>query len=172
MRKGHWQSRVLWVATGFTLLLALSAGAQNNASSDTREINAYRLTAAALAKYTQAQKEMDVLARQAASDCGDEDEEGSGNGTTIDQLVTKLNATAGARAAIQSAGMTTREFVVFSMSVFQAGMADWALGQAGGKLPPGVAMENVTFYRKHQAEMQKLGESAKAAAKAADCDDE
>lgn len=172
MRKGHWQSRVLWIAAGFTLLLSLSAGAQNNASSDTREINAYRLTAAALAKYAQARKEMDVLARQTASDCGDEDEEDSANGTTIDQLVAKLNTTAGARAAIQSAGMTSREFVVFSMSVFQAGMADWALGQAGGKLPPGVAMENVTFYRKHQAEMQKLGESAKAAAKAADCDDE
>ena len=83
-------------------------------------------------------------------------------------MVAKLDATAGVRAAIQSAGMTTREFVVFSMSVLQAGLADWALGQPGGKLPPGVAMENVSFYRKHQAAMQTLGESSKTA----DCGDE
>jgi hypothetical protein len=35
---------------------------------------------------------------------------------------------------------------------------DGCTGQAGGKLPPGVAMENVSFYRKHQGEIQKLGE--------------
>jgi hypothetical protein len=64
--------------------------------------------------------------------------------------------------------MTTREFVVFSMSVFQAGMTDWAVSQPGAKLPSGVAMENVSFYRKHEAALKKLGESAKAA----DCDDE
>ena len=69
MRKGHWQSGVLWVAAGFALLLSLPAGAQSSASSDTREINSYRLTDAALAKYTQARREVDALAGQAASDC-------------------------------------------------------------------------------------------------------
>jgi hypothetical protein len=168
MRKGHWQSGVLWAAAGFALLLSLPAGAQNKADSDTREINAYRLTDAALAKYAQVLHNVDAQARKAASNCDDENNGDSDNGKSIDQMVTKLNATAGVRAAIQAAGMTPREFVVFSMSVFQAGMADWALSQPGGKLAPGVALENVTFYRKHQTEMKKLGESAKAA----DCDDE
>jgi len=164
---------VLWVAAGFTLLLSLSAGAQSNANSDTREINNYRLTDAALAKYTQAQRQVDALARQASGGCDDDedhdadDDDDSANGATIDQMVAKLDATAGVREAIKSAGMTTREFAVFSMSVFQAGLADWALGQPGGKLPPGVAMENVNFYRKHQAALQGLGESPKAA----DCGD-
>jgi hypothetical protein len=168
MRTGHGQIGTLWIAAGFALLLSLPAGAQNSADRDTKEMNSYRLTDAALAKYTQARHNVDAQARHAASNCDDEDEGDSDNGKSIDQMVAKLNATAGVRAAIQAAGMTPREFVVFSMSVFQAGMADWALSQPGGKLPPGVAMENVTFYRKHQADMKKLGESAKAA----DCSDE
>lgn len=171
MRIGHGQIGTLWIAAGFVLLLSSPAGAQNKAVGDTKEISAYRLTDAALAKYAQARHNVDAQARKAASTCDEEDEEDEedgDNGKTIDQLVAKINATAGVRAAIQSAGMTTREFVVFSMSVFQAGMTDWALSQPGAKLPPGVAMENVTFYRKHQAEMKKMGESAKAA----DCDDE
>lgn len=164
MRKGHWQFGVLWAAAGFALLLSLPADAQSKADSDTREINAYRLTDAALAKYTQARHNVEAQAGKAAGNC---DQEDSDNGKSIDQMVAKLNATAGVRAAIQSAGMTPREFVVFSLSVFQAGMADWALSQPGGKLAPEVAMQNVTFYRKHQAEMKKIGESAKAS----ECDD-
>jgi hypothetical protein len=168
MRKGHRQCDAAWYAAGMMLLLSMPLGAQNQADSDTREVNSYRLTDAALAKYAQARHNVEAQARKAASNCDERDEEDSGNGKTIEQMVAKLDATAGVRAAIQSAGMTTREFVVFSLSVLQAGMTDWALSQPGGKLPPGVAMENVTFYRKHQAAMQKLGESAKAA----DCDDE
>jgi hypothetical protein len=34
-------------------------------------------------------------------------------------------------------------------------MAAWIL-DAGGKLPPDISMDNVTFYRKHQAAIQKL----------------
>jgi hypothetical protein len=53
--------------------------------------------------------------------------------------------------------MTTREFVVFTWSLFQTGMAAWALDQPGGTLPPGVSKANVDFYRAHEQALQKLG---------------
>jgi len=44
-------------------------------------------------------------------------------------------------------------------------MAAWALEQPGCKVPSGVKMANVNFYRSHEAELKKLGEN-----KQADCD--
>jgi hypothetical protein len=45
-------------------------------------------------------------------------------------------------------------------------MASWALSQPGGKLPPGISMANVNFYRQHEAAMSKMAESSKGD----DCD--
>ena len=45
-------------------------------------------------------------------------------------------------------------------------MAALALEQPGGKVPPGVKMANVNFYRSHEAELTKLGELSTQA----DCD--
>ncbi|MDQ1342472.1 MAG: hypothetical protein QG571_1090, partial [Pseudomonadota bacterium] len=84
------------------------------------------------------------------------------------ESVARLDATDGVRKAITSAGLTTREYVVFSWAVMQAGLAAWALDQPGGKLPAGVSMDNVTFYRKHAAAMEELG----AQTRAADCDED
>ncbi|HSA62056.1 MAG TPA: hypothetical protein VLE03_07435 [Nitrospiraceae bacterium] len=70
------------------------------------------------------------------------------------------------KSALKGAGMTSREYLLFSFSVFQNGMAAWALQQAGGTLPPGIKMANVKFYRAHEVELTKLGELTKQA----DCD--
>jgi hypothetical protein len=82
--------------------------------------------------------------------------------------VAKLESTPGASKAIQAAGMSPREWVVFSMSVLQAGLGAWALDQPGGKLPPEVSMANVSFYRKNQAVIQKISDETRPAG----CDDE
>jgi hypothetical protein len=63
---------------------------------------------------------------------------------------------------MKSAGMSSREFFVFSMSLVQNAMAAWALDQPGGKLPPGAQMANVKFYRAHEAALKKLGEETKS----------
>ncbi len=68
---------------------------------------------------------------------------------------------------VQSAGMTTREFVVFTWSLFQTGLADWALEQPGGTLPPGVSKANVDFYRAHEQAFKELGTEQDSD----DCDD-
>ncbi len=70
-------------------------------------------------------------------------------------MVAKINSRPGAQAAIQSAGMTSREFVVFMFSMLQNGMAAWALKQPGGKLPPGISQANVDFFNKHETAMKR-----------------
>ena len=168
MFESHRLLRATLTAAALALVASTPVGAQSSGAGDAKEINSYTLTDTGLAKYTQAERNLEPLARKAAADCDTDDSDDSENGTTIDQAVAKLNSTAGAAAAIKSAGMTAREYVVFSMAVFQSGMAAWGLSQPGGKLPPGVSMDNVNFYRKHQAALQELGQSTRSA----DCDDE
>lgn len=156
--------RAMHVAATLALFASTSAGAQQDGAGDAKEISGYRLTDAGLAKYTQAARNLESAAKAGQQACESDDDE---NGTTIDQAVAKLNATAGAAAAVKAAGMTPRDYVVFSMAVFQSGMASWALSQPGGKLPAGVSMDNVNFYRRHEAELAQLG----AAKDTSSCDD-
>jgi hypothetical protein len=147
------------------LVLPALAAAQD---SDTQEINRYVLTDAGLAKYTQATQKLSALgAAGCEAEGGDDSDTGS-----LSAAVANIDANPAAKAAIQSAGMTSREFIVFGMSMLQAGLAAWGLDQPGGKLPPGVSMANVTFFRNHAAEMERLGELSKSGCDAGDTDEE
>lgn len=119
---------------------------------DAKEVNAYVLTEGGLAKYAQATRNLNAAAQQIRGSC-DDDGEGS---QSIDASVARINGIPKAKAAIQSAGMTPREYVVFGWALLQTGMASWGLGQPGGKLPPGVSMANIKFYRVHEAAIQKI----------------
>lgn len=140
---------LLSAAFATALFLPGLAAAQDR---DTQEIAKYTLTEAGLAKYTQASKKIAALPAAAQANCEDDDSESK----SLDQMAAKFDATPGMKAAIQSAGMTTREYVVFMMSMFQNGLAAWALEQPGGKLPAGTSKANVDFYKAHQGEIAKL----------------
>jgi hypothetical protein len=135
--------------------VALASPLATAQDRDSQEIASYVLTDAALAKYTQATKNLAALADSARPGCGDDDDS---NGQSLDQTVAQFNAIPGAKAAIQSAGMTTREYVVFMLSLFHNGLAAWALTQPGGEMPAGTSKANVDFYNKHPAELKKLEE--------------
>ena len=119
---------------------------------DTREISAYALTESGLAKFTRATQNLAAL----PDACARMDDDDS-NSQSIDQMVAKLNGITGAQGAVQSAGMTTREYVVFMFSMMESGLSAWAVAQSG-KLPPGVQQANVDFYKTHEAQMAALGE--------------
>ncbi len=123
------------------------------ADKDLREVSAYALTESGLAKFAQATKNVSTI----PGACGRQDDDDGDNMKSIDQMVAKLNSVPGVQAAIQSAGMTTREYVVFMFSMMQNGMAAWAVSQPGGKLPPGVSQANVDFYKKHETAMAEIG---------------
>jgi len=144
--------RALWLA----ISLAWFPCSAVLADADSREISAYRLTDAGLQKYLQAFRNLSELESQTPGACDDEAADDGDDVTSIDAAVAKLVATPGASKALQSAGIPPREFVVFSMSVLQAGLAAWALDQPGGTLPPEVHMENVNFFRRNQSAMEKV----------------
>jgi hypothetical protein len=139
-------------------VLALPGVAAAN-ENDKREISNYVLTEASLAKFKQATDKLSAVPGACAkADDDDDDDDDDSSSQSLDQMVAKLDAVPGAKAAIQSAGMTTREYVVFMWSIMQTGMSAWAQDQ-GGKLPPGVSQANVDFYRKHEAAMAAIGKN-------------
>lgn len=140
-------------AFALALLAPLAAEAQNLADRDAKEVADYVLTEAALAKYTKAVHKLHPLKEQLQQGCDREDAPESLNG-----MAARLDAVPDVTAALRAAGMTLREYLLFSWSMFQNGMAVWALDQPGGALPPGTKPANVNFYRTHKAELEKLGE--------------
>ena len=151
-----------------TLLVALVAPAVSIAEDftdrDTQEINAYVLTESGLAKYSQATRNLAALPNRCDEEEDEEEKEGA---KSLDGMVAQFDSVPEFRAAIRSAGMTTREYLVFTWSLFQHGMAAWVLSQPGGKLPAGSSMANVNFYRAHEAAFKALEKESKRD----DCDD-
>ena len=92
--------------------------AQNLADHDAKEIADYMLTEPALAKYTKAVHTLQPLMGQLAQDC--DREEGS---TSLNDMATRMDGVSGVKPALKAAGITSREYLVFSWSVFQSGMA-------------------------------------------------
>lgn len=157
----HTISTALAVAFALVLLVPLMGGAQNLSDRDSREVADYLLSEPALKKYAQAVRNLQPFMAQVPQDCDDE------NPKSLNDMAARVDGVPQVKSALKAAGMTSREYLVFSFSVFQNGMAAWALAQPGGKLPAGVKMANVNFYRSHEAELTKLGELTKEAG----CDD-
>jgi hypothetical protein len=140
---------IRYTALLLALALSVTVVAQDR---DTQEINRYVLTETALGKYANAMQKLQLLADQVAS-CEDEDSDGA---NSLNALVAQLDAAPAVKAAIQSAGLTTREWAVFTFAMAQTGLAVWMLDQPGGELPAGVSTANVDFYRKHRAAIEKI----------------
>ena len=94
------------VAVAATIAVATPGVAAAN-DNDTREVAAFVLTDAGLARFTLATQKLSAI----PGACAKQDDDGS-NSQSIDQTVAKLNAVPGAQSAIQSAGMTDRKSVV------------------------------------------------------------
>lgn len=131
------------------LLPLLTAVAQN---ADTREIATYRLTDSTLTRYLRASRALAAVPTpRSAEDEKDEDD------PSIALIAAKYDSIPAARRAITGAGLTTREYVVFTFALFQAGMAAWVVEQQGwSKLPPDVARANVEFYQRHKAQIDSM----------------
>jgi hypothetical protein len=145
-------------ALALALFLPAITAAQDR---DTQEIQKYVLTDAGLAKYSQATRKLAMLPADESGACDD-----AGDSLSIDETAAKLNSLPAAKSAIQEAGLTAREYVVFSFALLQTGLAVWGGDQAGGK-PSSVSPANVAFYKKNEPNLKKL----EALAAHPDCDD-
>lgn len=151
MTAGHCLAGIFIVTLGLMSSGMTPAMAQDR---DAQEVRRYVLTESGLAKFAQATRNIATV----PGACDQEEDDDSDDLKSIDQMVAKLNSVPGVQAAIQSAGFTSREYVVFMFSMMQSGMAAWAVSQPGGKLPPGISQANVDFYKQHEAAMAAIGE--------------
>lgn len=133
------------------LAFAPLAQAKMLPDADTREVRAYTLTDASFAKYVNATHKLRDVKFE---NCVDDDDDDAQD--TITSFVARIDAVPGAKAAIEGAGMTSREYVVLSFSLLENGMASYLMQTPGGKLPDGVNQANVDFVRRHSAELHQL----------------
>lgn len=143
---------VLFMLTGARTLRAQAGGPP---AADMQAIQNYHLTDAGLTKFMQATRNIAHVAMQHPEIA--KSEEGN-NAKTLADMEAVYNRHPEVKQAITSAGMSSREYILFSMAVFQAGMAAGMQEQMGGKLPDGVSAANVEFFKKHEAEMKKFGD--------------
>ena len=127
--------------------------AQEAQDQDDLEISNYVLSQQGLAKFTQATDSLAALAAEHPGDCNS-----MGDAQSLDDMVAGMEASPGVKAAIGSAGMSTREYLLFTLAGAQAGMAAWVMTETKGELPPGMSQANVDFYRAHEAEFQAISQ--------------
>jgi hypothetical protein len=143
------------ISVAAALLMVIGAPSWAQQDRDSQELAKYQLSESTLAKYSQAAHNLAALAKKLPSACNDDDDDDAGP-STIAKFVMKVEAIPGAKNAIESAGLTTHEFVVFTFTLVQSSGAAFALGKPGVQLPPGVSMANVNFVRTHQAAIEQL----------------
>ena len=152
MLNSRWIAAACVIAPVVAWLAAPPAVAQD---ADSQEVMRYVLTEAGLAKYSQAARNLAALPGGGPASC-DSDDDSDSESNSISDLASKLDAVPGAKAAVQKAGLSAREYIVFTMSLLQNGLASWAVKQPGGKLPPGVSKANVDFVDAHATQLEAL----------------
>jgi hypothetical protein len=136
-------------------LLLPAARAETLPEADTREVRSYALTETALGRYVEATRKLSAI----PLDCSAE-EPGISN---LTEAAARIDAMPGGKAALQSAGLTSREYVVFAFSLIENAYASYALEQPGGKLPPGVSITNVEFLRRNSGVIEQLANETEVA---------
>lgn len=144
-----------FVAAAALALLPV-ARAETLPEADTREVRAYALTEAALGKYVEATRKLSAIPLE----CQDEADPDIGS---LTEAAARIDAVPGAKAVVQSAGLTSREYVVFAFSLIENAFASYALEQPGGKLPPGVSMSNIEFLRRNSGVIERLANETEIA---------
>lgn len=145
-------------------LVALLAPAAARAQADDGQVLAdYRLSEPVLAKFVAATRGITAAAAadpQLASRLEAESSDGS-TAPTIAGIAAVYDRHAPIRGALEGAGITSREYVTFMLSMMQAGLRAVMVKQDAAlleRLPAGAARENVRFYQRHEADLTRLGE--------------
>jgi hypothetical protein len=111
------------------------------------------LTEAQQAELDKLQERLDAL--EAAED---EDESPLKNPKSLAEMEAAIKGHPGALRAVQTAGITPREFARCTMAMLQAALVEgFSQGKADLKsLPAGINPENVKFVREHKAELEAM----------------
>ncbi len=121
--------------------------------ADIAVLNAYRLTDATLSRFRAA-------ARGFPFGCGlfsDSLFRRGRIGPTLDDLAGILERDTSMRRALANAGITSREFMLFTVAMLDAAVGAWVVEQRGWDSSwDDVARENVLFYQRHKPHLDSL----------------
>lgn len=151
--------------------------ASQSGDEELKDIASYHLTMDKIDKYIAAERNLAAKAksmspeeRKAFEERGDQDSE---NDASLDDMVKKFDSEPVLKSAIQEAGLSTREFVMLTMSMMQSGMAAAVLKMRPNDNQDSLIRsmqanpENVKFYQEHEAEITQKQKAIEAELKAA-----
>lgn len=133
-------------------------------AGDAKTLATYRLTLPILRKMAQVQENMynmivadPSLKTKYANADNDEDDHGP---QTIDAMAKRLDRVPEIKRAITSTGLTTREYSVAMLTMFQAAMTLGLMEMDGPvkmkEVPAGVLADNITFLKVNKAELDRM----------------
>jgi len=135
----------------------------DNASPEAREALAtpvdFRLTDESYARWEEAQNNLDELPRSALRSPS------SGSGTAIDRAIARLESSPRARRAIESAGLSVKDFVLETIALAQATeAAETGKSTSSAPIPPG----NFQFVQRYRALVLRARAEARLAQRQAE----
>ena len=143
----------------FALLAAVcgeQAHSANGGDADLRELSSYQLTMADIRKFAAANAN---LAKHPKAEQDDDDAEDADN-ASLDEMAARIESIPVARKAVEAAGLSARQYVVITMALFQASLAQYAVDQGAdpGKIAreTGVNPANIRFVKEHKAELEQM----------------
>ena len=166
----------LYSGAWFSPLCSLtSAGSKGDA--ELADVQSYRLSMDKIDKMLAAQrilaakaKAMTPAEREAMEARG---ESASDPTESLDDMARKIDGEPMLRDAIREAGLSSREYVLITMSMMQTGMADGVLKMRPKDNQDSLIREmkanpdNIKFYREHQAEITAKSKAIEAEMKGA-----
>lgn len=153
-------SRSLALAcSAFALLASSVVHARSMADADAKEVENYKLSVPVLKKLERVQENLyaAVKSNPSLAKKYKKDEAGSAN-ESLEETARKMDGIPELKSAVSKAGLTTREYLVAAMALFQAAMADQLSQMQGadvGSLPAGVRA-NAAFVKSHKAEVDRM----------------
>jgi exopolyphosphatase/pppGpp-phosphohydrolase len=124
-----------------------------DANADLKEVHNFQLTEKRLEQFIQAVRNMSEAAEK-NPDLAKQDNSVGAN-ASISEMVAAFDKIPPLKKSVEAAGMSTREFVLFQMALFSAGMGHY-LVQQGKQLPPEFSTEQVAFYKAHEEKFKAL----------------
>lgn len=161
--------RMVSAALALSALVTLPALGQRPNPANDPEMQAlaqYRLTESGLNEFMHATQNLATAARQHPAEVKAmaKENQHAKSAQTLSQMAAYFDSHPITRNALRSAGMSGRDFVLFSMATMQAGMslAFSKMKMKGAKAPPPNLAANMAFYQAHQAQFKQAQEMMKS----------
>jgi hypothetical protein len=132
---------------------------QADVKADLKEVHSFQLTEKRLDQYAQVLRNMGEEAEKNPELAKQDNSLGAN--ASINDMVAAFDKIPPVKKSIETAGMNTREFVLFQMDLMSAAMGHYLVQQTQ-KLPPEFPAEHAKFYKDHQEKLKALEKEWKA----------